>query len=108
MPRPVVPIFAAPIACSRATSMALCQGMMTWASSETTSWPSSWKAPFAFSRSISMTSTAGSTTTPFPMTHALPGWRMPAGMRWRTVFSPPTTSVWPALFPPWKRTTTSA
>src|SRR5512138_1615845 len=38
----------------------------------------------------------------------VPGWRIPAGMRWRTVFSPPTTSVWPALFPPWNRTTTSA
>src|ERR1700687_3653818 len=29
-------------------------------------------------------------------------------MRWRTVFSPPTTSVCPALFPPWNRTTTCA
>src|SRR5205809_2579798 len=37
-----------------------------------------------------------------------PGWRTPAGTRFRTVFSPFTTSVWPALFPPWKRTTTSA
>src|SRR5512140_405643 len=33
---------------------------------------------------------------------------MPEGMRWRTVFWPSTTSVCPALFPPWKRTTTSA
>src|SRR2546427_3746974 len=37
-----------------------------------------------------------------------PGWRTPAGTRFRTVFSPFTTRVWPALFPPWKRTTTSA
>ena len=29
-------------------------------------------------------------------------------MRCSTVFSPPTTSVWPALLPPWKRTTMSA
>ena len=32
----------------------------------------------------------------------------PAGIRCRIVFSPSTTSVWPALLPPWKRTTMSA
>src|SRR5690349_15175668 len=37
-----------------------------------------------------------------------PGWSTPAGTRFRMVFSPFTTSVWPALLPPWKRTTTSA
>src|SRR3989454_12030764 len=37
-----------------------------------------------------------------------PGWSTPAGTRVRTVFSPVTTSGWPALLPPWKRTTTSA
>src|SRR2546425_10465870 len=37
-----------------------------------------------------------------------PGWSTPAGTRFRTVFSPFTTSVCPALLPPWKRTTTSA
>src|SRR5262245_48106457 len=34
-----------------------------------------------------------------------PGCRMPDGMRCSTVFRPPMTSVWPALWPPWKRTT---
>src|SRR5690349_7861311 len=34
--------------------------------------------------------------------------RMPEGMRCSTVFLPPITSVWPALWPPWKRTTPCA
>ena len=51
----------------------------------------------ACSASISATSTPGSTTTPLPMTHALPGWRMPEGIRCSTVFWPPTTSVWPGV-----------
>src|SRR5512140_1181452 len=33
---------------------------------------------------------------------------MPLGTRRRMVLTPPTTSVCPALAPPWKRTTTSA
>src|SRR3954468_9724896 len=33
---------------------------------------------------------------------------MPLGTSRSTVFTPPTTNVWPALAPPWKRTTTSA
>src|SRR5512138_1208955 len=33
---------------------------------------------------------------------------MPDGIRCSTVFLPPTTSVWPALWPPWKRTTPCA
>src|SRR5215510_2519491 len=37
-----------------------------------------------------------------------PGWSTPEGIRLRTVFSPFTTRVCPALLPPWKRTTTSA
>ncbi len=44
---------------------------------------------------------AGSITMPLPMTQTLPGWSTPDGTRWRTVFSPFTTSVCPALLPPW-------
>src|SRR3989338_4547392 len=33
---------------------------------------------------------------------------MPEGIRCNTVFLPPITSVWPALCPPWKRTTPCA
>src|ERR1700687_3967959 len=32
---------------------------------------------------------------------------MPEGIVWSTNFSRPTTTVWPALLPPWTRTTTS-
>src|SRR5688572_27079096 len=45
-------------------------------------------------------------TTPQPMTHRQPLCRMPEGIVCRTYFSRPTTTVWPALLPPWKRTTT--
>src|SRR3954470_7455560 len=64
--------------------------------------------PLARSPSISSLSTRGSTTTPLPITHSLPGWRIPDGMRWKAHFSPSRTIVWPALLPPWKRITRSA
>src|SRR5262245_46801981 len=48
----------------------------------------------------------GSMTTPQPMTHRRPLCRMPDGIVCSTYFSRPTTTVWPALFPPEKRTTT--
>src|SRR6266850_1153685 len=48
----------------------------------------------------------GSMTTPQPMTQRRPLWRMPDGIVCSTHFSRPTTTVWPALLPPWKRTTT--
>ena len=72
------------------------------------SWASERMTPRARSASISATSTDGSSTTPLPMTQVFPAWRMPLGMRVRIVFSPPTTRVCPALFPPWNRTTTWA
>src|SRR6185437_1599656 len=34
--------------------------------------------------------------------------RMPEGIRWSTYFLSPVMTVWPALFPPWERTTMSA
>src|SRR5919112_1436869 len=60
------------------------------------------------SPSSSSHSTFGSTTTPLPMTHSLPGYRIPDGIRWNLNVSPLRTMVWPALLPPWKRTTASA
>src|SRR4030095_6474159 len=50
---------------------------------------------------------AGSTTTPQPITQRQPGRRMPDGSDWNTKRSLPTMTVWPALLPPWYRTTTS-
>src|SRR5919201_3106874 len=64
--------------------------------------------PLARRPSISSVSTRGSTTTPLPMTHSLPGYRIPLGIRWNAHFWPSRTIVWPALLPPWKRTTMSA
>src|SRR5712664_4005234 len=49
----------------------------------------------------------GSITTPQPMTQRRPLWRIPDGIVCSTYFSRPTTTVWPALLPPEKRTTTS-
>src|SRR2546426_2022546 len=62
--------------------------------------------PRRTSASISSMSEPGSTTTPQPMTQRHPGCRMPEGIVWRTYFSRPATTVWPALLPPAKRATT--
>src|SRR5260370_1831951 len=62
--------------------------------------------PRRTSASISSMSEPGSTTTPQPMTEPQPGCRMPDGIVWRTSFSRPTTTVWPALLPPANRATT--
>src|SRR5712692_11765687 len=62
--------------------------------------------PRRTSDSISSMSEPGSTTTPQPMTQRQPGCRTPDGMECSTYFSRPTTTVWPALLPPWYRTTT--
>src|SRR5712692_4489880 len=62
--------------------------------------------PRRTSDSISSMSEPGSTTTPQPMTQRQPGCRMPDGIVWRTYFSRPTTTVWPALLPPANRATT--
>src|SRR5213594_1110293 len=59
------------------------------------------------SDSISSMSEPGSMTTPQPMMQRRPLWRMPDGIVCSTYFSRPTTTVWPALLPPEKRTTTS-
>src|SRR5262245_4150989 len=108
MPRPVVPMLPAPRRRSRARSTARWYGRMRCACSLTRSHRSSARNPRFLSASISLTSTSGSSTVPGPIMQTLPGWRMPDGTRFRTVLSPFTTRVCPALLPPWKRTTTSA
>src|SRR6185503_14090487 len=62
--------------------------------------------PRCTSDSISSMSEPGSTTTPQPITQRQPLCRIPDGIVCSTYFSRPTTTVWPALLPPWKRTTT--
>src|SRR6266852_4371679 len=108
MPRPVVPMASLPRLRSRPESMRLWYGRMTWAFSLTTSCCGSASSPRLLRMSISSISASGSTTTPLPMKHFFPGCKTPDGTRCKTVFTPPTTSVCPALAPPWKRTTTSA
>src|SRR5437867_8340822 len=80
--------------------------MIRWAFFEMKRLPSK-LTPRCTRDSISSMSEPGSTTTPQPITHRQPLCRMPEGMVCSTYFSRPTTTVWPALLPPWKRTTTS-
>ncbi len=64
------------------------------------------RQPEASSASISVINATGSITTPLPMT-AFPGAQDAAGISFRTNFSPPIKTVWPALLPPWLRATMS-
>ncbi len=61
--------------------------------------------PRAARASSSRKSASGETTTPLPITAVQPGARMPLGRRWVANFSPSTTIVCPALWPPLVRTT---
>src|SRR6266581_3017326 len=108
MPRPVVPIFWGPRASSRARSIAACEGRMSAAFSASFSDAGVTWTPFSRIASISRRSAQGSTTTPLPITESLPGRTTPEGSRLSRYSTFPMTSVWPALWPPWKRTTTSA
>ena len=104
MPRPVVPIFPAPLAASRARSSAAWCGRISGQASlivtlERTS------IPACSSVCTSLSNACGDTTTPLPMKHATSCRRMPEGIRCSTVCRPSMTSVCPALWPPWKRTT---
>src|SRR5699024_1521229 len=64
-------------------------------------------APRACSPSISSKSASRFTTTPLPITGTAVGERMPAGRSLSSYFSPPTTTVCPALLPPLGLTTYS-
>src|SRR5487761_1063878 len=108
MPRPVVPILYAPRDSSRARSSCPCDGRIRVAFSATRRLPGVTLTPLVAIFSISLTSAHGSTTTPLPMIDSLPGRATPDGSRLKRYSTLPMTSVWPALCPPWKRTTTSA
>src|SRR5690606_14260309 len=107
MPRPVVPMANGPLARSRALSSATCDERISGHAGETRS-RSATGTPRATSPAISFASASSDTTTPLPMRLSTPSRRIPDGIRCRTVFSPSITSVWPALWPPWKRTTACA
>ena len=76
--------------------------------SETTRVSGVMSAPCSRRSAISEIRCVGSMTTPLPMTDSFPGRTMPDGSSDSLYSTPPMTSVWPALCPPWKRTTTSA
>src|SRR5579871_1427102 len=108
MPRPVVPMLASPRALSRSRSSAPCSGRISAAFSASSRLAGVTSTPCLRSASISAISAQGSTTTPLPMTESLPLRTTPEGSRLSLYVLPLMTSVWPALWPPWKRTTTSA
>src|SRR5579885_1896790 len=108
MPRPVVPIASLPRACSRSRSSAPCSGRIRAAFSASRRLSGVTVMPSLPRASISASSAQGSTTTPLPMIESLPGRTTPEGRRLSLKVRSPTTRVWPALCPPWKRTTTSA
>src|SRR5215218_3216824 len=108
MPRPVVPIRRAPRRSSRARSSAPCDGRISAALSARRSVSGEIASPLPRIVSISASNAQGSTTTPLPMIDSLPGRTTPDGSRLSLYSILPTTSVCPALWPPWKRTTTSA
>ncbi len=104
----MVPILSAPLASSRARSIWPCTGRMRQAFSASSSVSGVMVTPLPRSVSISARSAQGSTTTPLPITDSLPGRTTPDGSRLSLYSTSPITSVWPALWPPWNRTTTSA
>ena len=108
MPRPVVPMRPAPLRASRARSSAPCDGRISAALSASFRFSGVTSTPFLRMASISSINAQGSTTTPLPMIDNLPGRTTPDGNRLSLYSTLPMTSVWPALWPPWKRTTTSA
>jgi len=67
--------------------------------SEIKSLPSTFMFLFLRKRNSS-TSASGSITTPFPITHFFPGYKIPLGTRCSIYSFPSKTTVCPALFPP--------
>ena len=103
MPRPVVPTLFLPRKRSVTLSMVVWYDAITCALALTTSRDTS--TPRAASASSSRNRASGETTTPLAITEVVPGVRMPLGRRWVANFSPFTTIVCPALWPPLVRTT---
>ena len=95
----VVPTSAPASRASRAASSATWYGMITWALRLTRTRDGS--MPRSASMAISSISVSGLTTTPLPMTGVMCGWSTPDGTRWSLKTSSPSTTVWPALSPPW-------
>src|SRR6202789_1754253 len=104
MPRPVVPMAFAPCAFSRARSSATCEARISGHAGLTRN-RSNTGTPCSISICASLNRASSDSTTPLPIRQRTCSCRMPEGMSDRMVFLPPMTSVCPALWPPWKRTT---
>src|SRR3984957_24829 len=104
MPRPVVPMAFAPCAFSRARSSATCEARIRGHAGLTRN-RSNTGTPCPISICASLNRASSDSTTPLPIRQRTCSCRMPEGMSDRMVFLPSMTSVCPALWPPWKRTT---
>ncbi len=91
MPRPVVPIRRLPRKRSVTLSRVRWYGVIRWALPEISSLEVS--MPRSFRPASSESSTAGSITTPLPMTGVTFGLRIPEGSRCRAYFWSPMTTV---------------
>src|SRR3990170_1545800 len=107
MPRRVVPILPAPDASSRSASRSRWIGRISGQVSAIISTSGVTLTPWPATRSTSAFSAHGSSTTPLPITDGVPR-TIPDGRSDSLYVWSPTTSVCPALWPPWKRTTMSA
>src|SRR5690349_1352673 len=104
MPLPVVPILASPRAFSRAWSSRAWTGSTSGVASEIFRRSRTFMPAFS-TFSISRSRSGTLSTTPLPIRQATPSRMIPEGIRFSAIFWPLITSVWPALWPPWKRTT---
>ena len=103
MPRPVVPMARLPRNRSVTRSRVWWYGATMWALPEMRSLEVS--APRASRPSISSKRASRLTTQPLPIIGVAFSDSTPAGRSLSSYFSPPTTTVWPALLPPLGLTT---
>ena len=108
MPRRVVPMRVISFEDSRNASSSRCSGRISVVFSAIRRLSGVTVTFCALSRSISSRSACRSSTTPLPMIDSLPGRNTPDGSNESLYVIPSITSVWPALWPPWNRTTMSA
>src|SRR5258705_1376085 len=108
MPGRVVAIAVTAFEVSRSASSSRCSGRISVTFSATRRLAGLTATPCPFSFATSSRKACGSNTTPLPITASFDGRKTPEGNSASLYVSPLMTSVWPALWPPWKRTTMSA
>src|SRR4051812_4017700 len=108
MPRLVVPMRVPELEDSRSASSSWCSERISVVFSAMRRLSGVIAMPCPARRAISSISARGSITTPLPITDSLSLRTTPEGSNESLKVIPSMTSVCPALWPPWKRTTTSA